>query len=420
MAESLTRRDGRPVNIRKVNGRWMFDKGLFGSAIGTLPPELLLVPQDMIPELVYSDNSTGYIPESQITAYLASQRFRSVINQAAPAYAEAQKRAQQGLPTNMVRTETKLSQDALLRSVNNVVKGLNETQRSNAFASVTKKTRTKDEQVVTFKSQGEAFAGTFPGDSSDPWAFTKRIVNAALTNELVGKYRYGVNLSTGFLQRNTEPILLLPDDTGKVVEPFTASGYSNLFWTMPKAEVKRWEKFLGVEQTGNMTNELAGKLLGVANSVSMLNYNAAARGETKNKPYSLWDGANFLKKSGSLGDLGGGGGTSVSRNIASFDEADAEAILNEFYTASVGRRANKQEIKKFNDLINQRAKARPTVSTTTVSGTTSTTTQKAGFTAGDAAALAEKQARTTPGAVGFTTATRYMDVINKLIQNPLG
>lgn len=420
MAESLTRRDGSPVNIRKVNGRWMFDKGLFGSAIGTFPPELLLVPQDMIPELVYSDNSTGYIPESQITAYLASQRFATALAQAQPragAAAPGGIGVRGGDPRAVRRTE----QDSVLKSVNAVVKNLNERQRSDAFASVTKKTRTKDEQVVTFKSQGEAFAGTFPGDSSDPWAFTKRIVNAALTNELVGKYKYGVNLTTGFLQRNTEPILLLPDDTGKVVEPFTASGYSNLFWTMPKAEVKRWEKFLGVEQTGNMTNKLAGKLLGVANSVSMLNYNAAARGETKNKPYSLWDGANFLKKNGSLGDLGGGGGgTSVSRNIASFDEADAEAILNEFYTASVGRRANKQEIKKFNDLINQRAKARPTVSTTTVSGTTSTTTQKAGFTAGDAAALAEKQARTTPGAVGFTTATRYMDVINKLIQNPLG
>lgn len=228
---------------------------------------------------------------------------------------------------------------------------------------------------------------------------------------------------TGLI-RNDEEIFLLPDASGKFVlsgqdaSVVTANSFRNKIYSMSSAEIKGLQKALGLKQTG-FYQDVAESAVKAARTVSLENFRNALRvgdsatGKIPEMPYSI-------ESFGSISGSSGGGGVSRTVSTSSFDAADAEILLNEYYQKTLGRNATAAEIGSFKDTINKRAKARPQVTTTSTSGGTSNVSTTPGFTESDAQLLARKQAYAAPGATGFLAATQYMDVINNMIRNPLG
>ncbi len=264
---------------------------------------------------------------------------------------------------------------------------------------------------------------TGPWAKNATWSSLIRFINSGDPKTKIGMTEGGTDIV-----QNGKRIFLLPDATGKFTfsgdnpSVLTEEAFRAKLYRMSAEEIKSLQKKLNLKPTG-LFSDVIEDATKSASAITLENYRNALRvaaspnGKIAENPYSFDIYAKMLKQA-----TGGGGtsGRSVSRQITSFDAGDAEGILNEFYADTLGRRATADEIAKFNALINKRAKARPTTSTTVSSGGVSTTTQTPGFTSEDARMLAEKQARATPGATGFMAATQYMDVINSLIRNPLG
>lgn len=161
----------------------------------------------------------------------------------------------------------------------------------------------------------------------------------------------------------------------------------------------------------NGSNDFAGKFENAAQAFmerfTQINYdNFSANG----KPVSI-DAA--VKSSG------GGGFSSVSRNITTtdFTPEEAKTILDAYYQDSIGRRATADEVAKFTQVLKKQAKSRPTVTTSTTVGSTTRTSTKAGFGQTEAQALAQQEAEATPEYKPFQLATRAYDAFDKAIAN---
>lgn len=116
-----------------------------------------------------------------------------------------------------------------------------------------------------------------------------------------------------------------------------------------------------------------------------------------------------------------GKNTTTSTNITTFDSADARNVLEQFYADAVGRRPTDEEVAKFTTAINDAARKKPSVTTTTTDAMgNSVSTGTNGFGQAEASLMARDTAEATPGARGFINSTKYMDAFMQAIQGKVG
>lgn len=114
----------------------------------------------------------------------------------------------------------------------------------------------------------------------------------------------------------------------------------------------------------------------------------------------------------------------VSRNISEFSisDAQAEALLEDFYTQALGVRPGKNDIEKFKDIVRKKAIEKPRVVQTTASAdnlTTTTKTIEEGFDEAGAQLLARRQAEARPEFAPYQMATSFYDSILRAAQSPV-
>lgn len=320
-----------------------------------------------------------------------------------------------------IESLTKLRNDAINIGDNAAVEKYNKQINS------LKAKQAGQEQVVT-SGEVSSLAKDAAPDANALWRKNDTwsgVISAIQSNDAASKISLAEG-ATGVVRNGVE-IALVPNPSGKFVlggdnaSVITMNDFRKKIYAMSSVEIKALQKSLNLKQTG-FYQDVIGDAVEAATQLSIENYRNAIRvaesktGTIAESPYSFDVYAKMLKAATG----GGGGGTSRTRTVTNFDAADAEIILNNYYTDTLGRSATASEIKKFQDVINRQAKSRPSVTTTSTSGTTSTVTSQAGFSTEDAQLLAQKQAYAAPGATGFLAATKYMDVINDMIRNPLG
>lgn len=227
-----------------------------------------------------------------------------------------------------------------------------------------------------------------------------------------------------FVLANGGQVFVLPDENGKFTSKLylTTEDLVAKLSTLSPGETKVLEKNLGLKPTGMKANpSLVQRYISEANKASVNNVAtilAQQNGSIKSfsqRPLNPIEQAQISIKTGDI--AGGGTRTSRSVSVAQFSAGDAQAILEQFYADTLGRRPKKSEVKKFNDLINKQAKKQPSVSTTTYGADGSSTTMSggAGYSQADAQMAARQMAESDPEASAFLTSTRYMDAFMNAI-----
>lgn len=414
--KDLTRNDGRPFNIQKVNGRWYFLREIFGDKAGQVPYELLIVPREMIPKDVYSDNATGYIPEAQIMTYVNGEAFKSAADQYNRGYAQSKygTSAQPANVSGMYTPPETVDGKSLANSANKFLGKYNADVRDRAFQAA-KKVDQKTGVAAAYPSY------TAPRFMSEPWNYVFKLLHEAKDPNSVSGFV--LDTANNAVTKNGVEYLILPDAKGVINDSSvrTMDSFKKYLTGISETDAKHYQGLIGAKKTGILSQAEIEQITTLASQVSRRNFAMAETGQIGGRaPFSL---ESFVKK---YGGAGGGSKTSTSTNrtIVNFDDADSEQVLTGYYQKFLGYAPTKEQIQEFTKLLNRQAAKRPNVttstSTETATGTSTTTRQTAGFDAQDAEMLAKKRALSTTGAVGYGAATTYMDVIKQMIENPLG
>lgn len=227
-----------------------------------------------------------------------------------------------------------------------------------------------------------------------------------------------------FAEDAGQEVYLIPGPNGAFVDDAlytTMTGVVSSLTTMNPGDTRELEKRLKLKPTGVPGNPaLVQRYLSEASKASVNNmriamsYKNKTIGELSTKPLSVVDQTALSIKTG---DLTGGTRRSRSVSITQFSEGDAQAILEQFYTTTLGRRPTKKEVSTFKGLINAQAKKQPSTSTTTygADGTSTTVSGGAGYSAADAQMAARKMAESDPEASAFLSSTRYLDAFMNAI-----
>lgn len=428
--KELTRNDGRPFNVRKVNGQWMFIPEVFGKSSTVVPRELLIVPESLIPASAYSDGTTAYIPEDRIGAYLSSpqflrsaERFTTSFTPSAPGMRGGDSRVKGFNPADVIS------------DAKNFLGTFDSSSRSQVYRDVENKTNVT-EAVKPKAPQDAQIMMSSPFAAKNPWHYIATVTQLAKQDAAQAKYVStgdgkvldGKDKETAFIILADKSGRLIPG-TGSLTDDWsggtkTEADFARILASLSGDKANQILSMFNMPKTGSISPEQREYILAVAREASYKNFTMAETNQVAGrKPYTLQSYVAEMKKSGGLGG-GAKTTTSVDRQIASFSEEQGMALLDRFYKENIGRAPTAKEAKAFTTLLNEEAKKRPNVSTTTATTTdttrTSTTTSKPGFGADEAQMMAKRQAQQLPGATGFLASTKYMDVIMDMIRNPLG
>ena len=216
-----------------------------------------------------------------------------------------------------------------------------------------------------------------------------------------------------------QPFVLIYEP-GKTPVTYTENTLRERLLAAPPRERSVLQKQL--TKMGVSLNTTNGKINPADNFEAKLFQALSGYTEAMLSQYNFSKAAKVPFKAQSFGEfvdsLGAGetsGGPTRSVQVTQFDAADSRSILEDFYEQALGRRPDEKEVTAFQKAINKAAKARPAVSTTNVSGNTSTTTQAPGFSGEDAGLMARQQAEAQVGSAGYRNSTVYYDAFLRAI-----
>lgn len=153
------------------------------------------------------------------------------------------------------------------------------------------------------------------------------------------------------------------------------------------------------------------------------NFYTASGGTKKITP---WQFLSILEGN-AAGKAGGGGPrttTQTSRSVNLPSAADAEAAVKTIFQEAFGRDPNKGELSRYSSLLIGKAKANPSVSTTTQTvdangNATSSTTSSGGISAAGLQQSLLDEAQRDPEYGAYQAATSYMSALMKSIAAPV-
>lgn len=231
------------------------------------------------------------------------------------------------------------------------------------------------------------------------------------------------------IQQGQANVLLLPDQNGKI-KILPEAGFVNNVYSFPPDKIRQYENTL--KKAGYLpadyiasgypdsNGKFASALLNIARAVSLNNFakfdKAIQSGTIKSldNPIGMDEYLNRIVTSG-------GKTTTTRTDITTFDAADARGILEQFYADSLGRRPTDEEVAKFNTAINDAAKKKPSVTTSTTDTMGNTvSTGSNGFGQAEAQLMARTTAESAPGARGFMNSTKYMDAFMQALEGKVG
>lgn len=417
--KDLTRNDGKPFNVRKVNGRWMFIPEVFGASSTSVPRELLLVPVDLIPASAYSDGNTAYVPEDRIRAYISGPQFARTAEQ----YKTVSTPGAVGVRGGDTRA-TGFDPRTVVDNASKFLKTFDSSTRSQVYQNVKNKSGTGVAQVdstTTFNNLTSRGIYGSPMAKNNPWEYVSSMVTAAANNQSVRKFASTGDGRVTSLDGKVE-YLILPGDDGKISADkiTTIDDYSRKLGGATEERAAAIRKEYGLKGSGRLTLQEINDLVGYARAASWRNMTMAETNQISGRlPLKPTDVMGELKRKGT-----GGPRTTITESVSTFSPEQASLLLDQFYKENIGRAPTAKEVSSFSKLLKTQAEKRPNVSktTSTTSGgvTRVKATQTAGFGSDEARVLAEKEAAKVTGRTGYVSATKYMDVIMSMIRNPVG
>lgn len=415
-----------PFNIRKVNGQWVFTDGVFGSLSGQIAKELKIVPEDMIPDTVYTGGKTAYIPETAITQYFTGKRFSDAVAAVDRVRPGGTLAAGRGI-------DAATAFRSISGAVSTTLSKVDVADHTARAAAATKKIT--DAAAEAAKASGTMYQKQVTGDPA--WMRATSILGS-----------YTLSPDGMLVDKTNVPMLLLPKfgattkprkgavghpglqapEAGPSMWQLGAGGDSVLqigqeFFSslsaMKTDAVKKWQKALGVPTNGILSLDLQKAIYGFAQEASRYNWNHLASGETKDyKPLDAFSFVMQAKKSGALG--GGGSKTYTSSSVTKFSEANAGTVITDMFQNLVGRDPSAAETKQWMQKLNAAAQAAPQKSTLTRTGTNTSTVSTPGFGEAEAKAMVRNQLAMSPESQSLMASTNLYDAFMQAIQNPMG
>lgn len=422
MANTLTLKGGAPYNIVKEGGRWYFVGTFFGKEYQNLPKELRLVPEAMIPSTANSDGKTAYIPESQIVGHFQSDAFSQAWKKYRDTYASVgagtQTRGRTGYPASIPEDPSSVSS-----VVAAVAKQYDEQSRGTKYDATSGKVDIKTGKTVAASTLPAGWFGTAgqAGDTTgtNAWA----IANSKAPN---GDYRYVATGGSVFDPNVKREFFFIPDNTGKIAA-VGADKYENDLSTLTISQRKAWQRALGSKSIdGILKKNEVDDIIGIARLASYSNFTNIRSGE---KGFKVIDPIKYAAEYAKQVRAASGVGrttTDTTTQAETFTSAFVGDVARQFFNEYLGMEPSQDQINKLTELMNQRAKAKPTTVTTKSTkldefGSSRTVrSETPGFGQMEAAELIRQRAKSQTGVTGYQAATKYMDVIMDMVRNPVG
>lgn len=413
MADSLVTKSGAPYNMVKENGRWYFTSAIFPPAYKSLPKELRLVPKEMIPSSTNPGGGTAYIPESSITTYFKGDEFQQTFR----IFAGSSNQQPSGA-TNMYGVSPQISAESLVNGIVGTLSKFDEQKRTTQSAA-----SVKTQNGVQLPS------GWFGTMATTNATTTSDAMAAALKKTPSGDYAYNY-LGGQIVDANKTPFLFLPNASGKI-QMYAEQAFQADFARSGADNIRKWQKAIGSTIVDGIPkpDEITAILAYVRNA-SFQNFSGMQAGVKDFKPV---DALKYTQQYAAAMKAATAAQSNIGRPITSTTTQATEithdwvsSTLNGYFQQYLGMDAPAAMVKKFTKELQAKAKANPAkqkVTTTQLNeagDSTRTVQTDSGFGQEQAATLAMQKAKAQPGVVGYQASTRYMDVIMKMIENPVG
>lgn len=405
-----------PFNIRKVNGQWLFTTSIFGQGYPSVAQELLIVPEDLLPDLTYS-GSKGYIPEAQIANYFNSQRFIETAKSVAVAKGGDLIAGGRGIDAVTAARSIGGNVSAALAKVNGEANAL-------AAKAGAKFDRKAGRPIGSLKNTRSAdrpeLGSTLP--AGDEWIGTASILAESGGQALQSD---GENVFRG-----EQKVYLLPGPIdgrfGKKTTGLAGTGMPEndllkQISNMDTGAVRMWQKALGMPVNGIYTSSIRDEILKYSSMASQENYRRLMNNQTFNtKPLSALDFVKLTKASSGASRTS----THTESSITQFTAEAAGSLITDIFQNLVGRDPSQQEAQQWMQKLNAAGKKNPNTgtSTTTQTGNSShtSTVSKAGFGENEAKMLVRNQLAMSPESQSLMASTNLYDAFLEAIQNPMG
>jgi hypothetical protein len=427
---NLELKDGTPYNIVQVNGRWYFADGLFSlegapNSANSVPNELRLVPQNMIPATGVSRGSKvySYVPESKIKEYFTSEKYRRAVEDTGNARVPAS--------ALLTLTTTRIS---------NNIATVDEKKRTNAWNNTTRVPTTVNNATVDPRWQlsvGFDWGSIYGKESlpeATPWSYL------SVANAKDSLFAFGAgDPNSNVVEKQGVPWLLLAGDDGKLTDGQREVDFRGALTANTAEKTKEYQQMLKTAgylasdyvPTGFADTDYLNAMLTAAREVSFRNLSVYNAGQGKEPGVDLttvnpWDLDSFLKDKAE-GSASGNNrfSTSTSTSVFQLSEGEARSVLENFYAEAVGRRPSDKEVKAFKVAVDREAAKKPTTNTSRTTydlegNARTSSSSKGGFAQADAELLGRGQAEADPRANAFLTSTKYFDAFVGALRGPLG
>lgn len=195
---------------------------------------------------------------------------------------------------------------------------------------------------------------------------------------------------------------------------------ANMIYTWSAKERKKWEETLldaGLIKPGEYNfADLVQLWQGAVEGASQL-YTVGGKKVTPQQYVK-----NFLGVDG-IGGSGGGGSstqTNTQKQVAHFDDLDAQGAAMDTYSSLLGRAADDKETAALKAALNAYSKAHPSITTQTTKtdadgNTTTTSKSRGGITAEGAGELAMDSVKAKPEYASYQAAATYYPLLEQAI-----
>jgi hypothetical protein len=403
---------GDPIsNIRFIDGQWVLVPGLGKS----LPAEYRTIPEKLLKSAVlFQDRDgkkVGFIANTLLETYL-----KSVTPPRDSAFDAIKKEID-----DTVKAIQKSAED--IRQPDPEVAKLSEKFRGQYLAPGQTRSERSGflplNQDGTIKQAGVAEAAEGAPASADLAQTTLGETTRTTTRGIDAKDKITdrwaavgtVDLSSGVPRdANGNEVYILSQNTPTGPKAYTSTqkDIADSVATMTPAVIKQYQqalKSVGVwnyEVDGQLNYLTRAKFIqGIETAAAAVTQeNLLAYGRKDTTPKSILDVINAAARQTATG-------ATTSTNVSIINRDAAQVYLDNTYLNSIGRKATKKEVDEFYQKVQKEAKARPTVTTTTG---TQTTTRK-GFDETSVVGMAAAQAEERPEFLAYQLSTNFYNAL---------
>ena len=414
--DSTPGRIGEPiVNIVLINGQWVLAPNLGKN----LNPEYRVIPENLLAgAALFEDRVTkkkvGYIDANKLSQYISKVEppRGAGLDQLRKDLANAAKDISDTIKWSEYIESSQ--QRGIMPEV---------TRRGQAFEEryLPKTTPVPDQRYLPITQQGNVKPSAVPTPTR-PTGPEPTLSNVPLTQRTpdakdiqertpnVWSPIGGLDFTTPGVVRdaNGNSLLILGSTTktGKNVYAVTEQEFTASTMNMTKDQIRQYQ--LALKSAGQWNYAVDGELNYITRPLFNNALLVAARGTTEaNLAAYQQQGTpkTALEVINEAARAAGSGGTQTSVYLG--NRESAQAYLDDTYLNSIGRKATKKEVDEFYQKVQKEAKARPTVTTTT--GTQTTT--RRGFDEASVVDMAEAQAEARPEFLAYQLSTNFYNAL---------